>query len=152
MSVVFKYKDFIGSIEVSTEDKCLYGSILYINDLITYEAKTVDVLEKEFKKAVEDYLKTCKKLGRKPSRSFKGTLNIRIGSYLHKKAAEYATLRDISINEYIKSAVQNQVVTDNGKEAGENRHKGNYSKTKPKMTLHEARRAIEELLDLKHYT
>ena len=54
MSVVFKYKDFIGSIEVSTQDKCLYGSILYVNDLITYEAKTVGALEKEFKKALQE--------------------------------------------------------------------------------------------------
>lgn len=121
MSVVFKYKNFIGSIEVSTQDKCLHGSVLYINDLVTYEAKTVDALEKEFKKAVDDYLKTCKKLGREPSRSFNGTLNVRIGSDLHKKTAEYAALYDISINEYIKNAVQNQVATNTGGKAEENK-------------------------------
>lgn len=134
MSVVFKYKNFIGSIEVSTQDKCLYGSVLYVNDLVTYEAKTVDTLEKEFRKAVDDYLKTCKTLGREPLKSFNGTLNVRIGSALHKEAAEYAALHDMSINECIKNAVQNQV-----------------GKCKTKMTSAEIRQAVEELLSLKHY-
>ncbi|MGD9107874.1 MAG: type II toxin-antitoxin system HicB family antitoxin [Gammaproteobacteria bacterium] len=134
MSVVFKYKNFIGSIEVSTQDKCLYGSVLYVNDLVTYEAKTVDALEKEFKKAVDDYLKTCKKLGREPLKSFNGTLNVRIGSALHKEAAEYAALHDMSINECIKNALQNQI-----------------GQHKTKMTSAQMRRAVEELLSLKHY-
>jgi len=37
------------------------------------------------------------------------------------------------------------------KEVGENKHKVDYNKTKPKMSSLEARRAVEELLDLKHY-
>lgn len=34
---VFRYNDFVGSIKMSFEDKCLYGNILYINDLMTYQ-------------------------------------------------------------------------------------------------------------------
>jgi hypothetical protein len=37
------------------------------------------------------------------------------------------------------------------KEVGESKRKIDYNKTKPKMTSLEARRAVEELLDLKHY-
>lgn len=37
------------------------------------------------------------------------------------------------------------------KEVGDNKHKVDYNKTKPKMTSLEARRAVEELLELKHY-
>ena len=37
------------------------------------------------------------------------------------------------------------------KEVAENKHKVNYNKTKPKMSSLEARRTVEELLDLKHY-
>lgn len=109
MSSVFKYKDFIGSIDVSTEDKCLYGKLLYVNDLVTYEAKTVSELEKEFKKSVDSYLKTCDELGREPAKPFKGTLNVRIGKELHKEAALRAALFGISINEYIKSAIKKSV-------------------------------------------
>ncbi len=106
---VLKYKDFIGSIEVSTEDKCLFGKLLYVNDLVTYEAKTISALEKEFKKAVNDYLETCNKLDREPSKPFKGTLNVRIGSELHKEAALYAVLHGMTINSLIKTALKKQV-------------------------------------------
>jgi predicted HicB family RNase H-like nuclease len=51
----FSYKGFIGSIEADPKAKCLYGRLLYINDLISYEADTVGMLEKEFKNAVNDY-------------------------------------------------------------------------------------------------
>jgi len=36
-----KYKDFIGSVEVSLKDACLYGKILFINDLVTYQADSI---------------------------------------------------------------------------------------------------------------
>ena len=34
-----QYKGFLGSIEISKEDKILYGKLLHINGLITYEAE-----------------------------------------------------------------------------------------------------------------
>ena len=112
MSNVLKYKGFIGSIDISIEDKCLYGKLLYVNDLITYEATTIPDLEKEFKRAVNEYLKTCKELGREAVKPFKGTLNVRIGGELHKEAALYATLHGVSINKYIKNAIKNLVATE----------------------------------------
>ena len=106
---VFKYKNFIGSIEVSVEDGCLHGKLLYINDLVTYEAGTVSELEIEFKKALDDYLTTCKALNKEPLKPFKGSFNVRIGPELHKSAALHAEQDGLTLNEYIKLAVQNQI-------------------------------------------
>jgi len=106
---VFRYKGFIGSIDASSEDNCLYGKLLYINDLVTYEAQTVKQLHVEFKKAVDVYLKTCESLDREPMKPFKGSLNVRIGSDLHKEAALHAAMQGVSINEYIKSAVKYRI-------------------------------------------
>jgi predicted HicB family RNase H-like nuclease len=52
----FSYKDYQGSVETSVEDKCLYGKLLNISDLILYEGMTTDELEKNFKASVDDYL------------------------------------------------------------------------------------------------
>ncbi len=46
MSQTFEYKDFIGSVEASIEDGVLFGKILFINALITYEAETLRDLKK----------------------------------------------------------------------------------------------------------
>lgn len=64
MSGILKYKDFYGSIELSYEDKILHGKIECINDLVTYEAETINDLEAAFREAVDDYLDTCKSLGK----------------------------------------------------------------------------------------
>lgn len=37
MKTNFEYKGYRGSIKASAEDNCLYGTILAISDLVTYE-------------------------------------------------------------------------------------------------------------------
>jgi len=106
---VFRYQGFIGSIMVDSEEKCLYGKLLYINDLVTYEAATVLKLETEFKKSVNEYLATCKELDREPLKPFRGSLNVRIGSSLHKDAAFHAAQDGVTLNEYIKLAIRHQI-------------------------------------------
>lgn len=109
---VFNYKRFIGSIEASPEDNCLYGKLLYTNDLVTYEGETVKALESAFQKSVDEYIKTCEKINREPMKPFKGSLNIRIGPELHKEAALQAAILGISTNEYIKKAVKFKIKKD----------------------------------------
>lgn len=109
---VFKYKGYIGSIETSVADLCLYGKILFINDLVTYEAETPTELKRAFQEAVNDYIDTCKKVGKKPEQSYKGSFNVRIGPDLHKEIAIHAEMEGISINEYVKKAISNQIQQD----------------------------------------
>lgn len=105
MSNVFEYNGYSGSIEVSTEDRCLFGKILFITDLVTYEAETVTDLEAEFIAAVDDYLLTCKEIGKDPQRPFKGSFNVRISPELHRKAALEAYKEKISLNELTDKAI-----------------------------------------------
>lgn len=50
-----KYKNYIGSVEFSDEDNILYGKILGINDLVSYEGTSMQELENAF-------IETCKDL------------------------------------------------------------------------------------------
>lgn len=59
-----EYKGYQGSIEIDLETDLLFGKILFVNDLVTFEAKTVPALRKAFQEAVNDYLETCRQLGR----------------------------------------------------------------------------------------
>lgn len=113
MKDLLRHKGFTGSIEVSLQDNCIHGRILFIEDVVTYEAETPAQLQNEFEEAVEDYLATCEELGRTPNKPFSGSLNVRIGSRLHQNLAEYAAIHDTSINELIKQAV-NEYVDNQG--------------------------------------
>lgn len=112
MTNFFTYKEYMGSIQANTEELFLHGRILFIDDLVTYEAESLPKLKTSFQEAVDDYLLTCQKLNRNPQKSFKGTLNVRIGPALHKETALYAEIGDVSINEYIKQAIQRQIEQD----------------------------------------
>ena len=84
---IFKYKGYIGSAEISVEDECLHGKILFIADLVTYEAEKFSDLKREFEDAIDDYLELCREIGKEPNKTMSGTFNVRVGVDLHKKIA-----------------------------------------------------------------
>ncbi len=100
-----QYSGYLGSLDYSLEDGCLYGKILYINDLVTYEAATVPELETAFKESVDDYLETCADIGKDPDKSFKGTFNVRMTPEQHKAAAVEAMLQETTLNDFVSRAV-----------------------------------------------
>ncbi|MBS4721178.1 type II toxin-antitoxin system HicB family antitoxin [Aeromonas caviae] len=113
---LMKYKGFYGSIEFSLEDRVLFGKIECIADLITYEANTIDELNAAFNEAVDDYIETCAEIGKVPNKTLSGTLNIRIGPELHKKSYLLATNNGQSINDFIKNAVEEKIISENEKQ------------------------------------
>lgn len=109
MSKLLKYKGFSGSVTCSIEDGVIHGKIECINDLVTYEAESMPEIEAAFQEAVEDYLETCEMLGKSPDKPMSGTFNIRIGSELHKKAHLESKEQDISLNDFIKVAIEEKI-------------------------------------------
>ena len=63
-----KYKGYVGSIDYSEDDGVLFGEILGIDGLVSYEGKTVEELTQSFHEAVEDYLVFCEEHNRKPQK------------------------------------------------------------------------------------
>jgi predicted HicB family RNase H-like nuclease len=112
------HKGFLGSVEISVEDDCLHGKLLFIGDLVTYEAQTPVQLKSEFESAVEDYLDTCSKLGRVPEKPFSGSFNVRVGPELHQKLARYAAIKQTSINDIVKKALLECLKEPEPREAG----------------------------------
>lgn len=106
-----KYKGYIGSIEVSEEDNCLFGKVLALphDTMITYEGNTVTELRDDFHGAVDDYLIHCKEAGIEPRKSYSGALNVRISPETHSKVALLAKQAGISINAFIRKAVESQI-------------------------------------------
>ncbi|WP_338907359.1 type II toxin-antitoxin system HicB family antitoxin [Escherichia coli] len=111
MSNMLSYKGYFGSVEVSLEDNILHGKVQCINDIVTYEAETLDGLKAAFEEAVADYLETCEQLGKSPDKPMSGTFNIRIGRDLHKKAFLAAIANNTTLNDYVRKAIEEKVAT-----------------------------------------
>jgi len=105
MNDILQYKGYYASVHFSSEDEVFFGKILSINDLVSFEGASVKDLKKAFHEAVEDYLETCEQVGKEPNKTYKGTFNVRIPTNLHKEAALFAAINNISLNDFIKTAI-----------------------------------------------
>lgn len=105
------YKGYVGSIEVSEADNCLFGRVLGLptGTMITYEGETVAELRADFEGAVDDYLAMCEAEGIAPKKAYSGSLNIRITPEIHDRIASLAMAQGVTINAYIKRVLAAQV-------------------------------------------
>jgi predicted HicB family RNase H-like nuclease len=80
-----------------------------IMDMITFEGASVEDLEKDFRSAVDEYLKTCQRIGREPEKPFSGRFMLRVPSELHCAIAMTAKRERKSINAWIAEICEQNV-------------------------------------------
>jgi predicted HicB family RNase H-like nuclease len=107
-----EYKGYTGSIEYSSEDNLLFGKVLGIRGLISYEGETGQLLELDFREAINTYLSDCKAEGKSPDQPFKGSFNVRIPASLHQRAALHAMEAQTSLNSFVAEAIRSKVSKD----------------------------------------
>ena len=105
MKNLLEYKGYYGSVEYSSEDVLLYGKVLGINSLISYEGESVAELQQDFEGAVDDYLEVCAENGTEPEKTYKGSFNVRIAPQLHKKLSMYSISQNKSLNATVEEAL-----------------------------------------------
>ena len=109
MNNLLEYKDYLGTVEYSSADKILYGQILGINGLVSYEGRSIESLQKDFEEAVDDYLDMCREQGIAPQKTYKGTFNVRISPVLHKNLAAFAASHHKTLNATVEEAIREYV-------------------------------------------
>jgi predicted HicB family RNase H-like nuclease len=102
---IMNYQGYAARIEYSDEDQLLIGHVAGIRDVIGFHATCVAQLRKAFEEAVDDYLETCRKLGREPQKAYSGKLSLRLESGLHATVAAQAELAHKSINQWVCDAL-----------------------------------------------
>ena len=108
------YKGYIGSVEFSEEDGLFFGKVQGIRSLISYEGESAAELVSDFHGAVDDYLSFCEESGTQPEVPYKGSLNVRLGQDLHRRAAVYAISQAQSLNSFIEEAVREKLASVGG--------------------------------------
>lgn len=103
------YKDFIGSVHYNSSDEVFYGKIEEIDDLVTFEGKSVSELKKSFQEGVDDYILICQQAKKPMLKSFKGSFNVRINPELHRKAYRQSILKGMSLNQLVQTAIEKEI-------------------------------------------
>jgi len=103
---MMEYKGYIGKVEIDDEAGILYGEVINIRDVITFEGTSVDELQKAFHESVDDYLAFCTERGESPEKPFSGKFVVRLPAELHRKAYIQAKLSDKSLNGWVTEVLQ----------------------------------------------
>lgn len=118
MKDTITHKGYLGSVHFNSGDKVFHGKIEGIDDLVTFEGKSVNELMRAFHDAVDDYIQFCEEVGKEPEKSYKGSFNVRISANLHRRAAEKAALMGMSLNQLVQKAIEDTIVEKPLKKAG----------------------------------
>jgi len=103
---VLEYKGFIGTVEFSAKDNVLFGKVLGVNGLVSYEGESIAELRNDFENAVDDYISECEEKGIEQQRSYKGSFNVRISPQLHQSLVLFATTHNITLNATVEKALE----------------------------------------------
>jgi predicted HicB family RNase H-like nuclease len=101
-----KYKGYIGQVMYDDEAKVFIGSVIGLNDIITFEGKNPEEIEQAFKDSVDDYLEFCEKLGEKPQKTSSGKFLLRLDPELHTELIYEAQLNNVSLNSLIVEKIK----------------------------------------------
>ena len=99
------YRGYMGEFGIDDAGD-LFGKVMDLkHNVLTFEGKTPELLELDFRDMLDEYLADCAKDGVVPERPYKGSFNIRIGSERHALLARVAEERHTTINQLIVGAV-----------------------------------------------
>ncbi len=103
---MMEYKGYIGKVEIDDEAGILYGEVINIRDVITFEGESVEDVQKAFHESVDDYLAFCAERGESPEKPFSGRFVVRLPAELHRKAYIKAKLVDKSLNGWVNEVIE----------------------------------------------
>lgn len=100
MKNVMTYNGYTGTVEYSEDDGILFGRLVGINDIVSYEGESVKELREAFQASVDDYLEHCQHIGKKPERPYSGKFTLRLDPVIHARLAAQAQAMGKSLNQY----------------------------------------------------
>ena len=109
MSDLFEYKGYNGSAEYSAADDVMYGKVLGIRSLLSYQGDSVKSLRKDFEDVIDEYLADCTEEGIEPEKPYKGNFNVRVPSELHRSLAMISVSRGQTLNSAVEEAIRRYV-------------------------------------------
>ena len=109
MSNLLEYKGYYGTVEFSAADKVLFGKVIGINSLISFEGDSIQSLKEDFECAIDDYLEICSENGAEPEKAYRGNFNVRVSPELHRTLAIYSASHGQSLNSAVEEAIKRYV-------------------------------------------
>jgi predicted HicB family RNase H-like nuclease len=106
------YKGYTGNVQPDADLNVLFGRVIGLRDVITFEGATVAEVTQAFHDSVDDYLEFCAKRGETPEKPFSGKFVLRIDPELHLSLASTAEKKGLSLNDLIVRMLKRSLDTE----------------------------------------
>ena len=106
------YKGYRARVSFDEDAMLFHGEVLGIRDVVTFQARDAEELTRAFHDSVDDYLAFCAEDGTPPDKPFSGALSLRASPELHRRMAEAAARRAMSLNQWIVRALEARAEED----------------------------------------
>lgn len=109
-----KYKGYTGVVEFDEEAGVLFGRVIGLRDLITFEGESVAEVTRAFHDSVDVYLELCAERGEGPEKPFSGQFVLRIDPQLHRMLSHAAEERGVSLNSLVEERLKAGLIPSGG--------------------------------------
>jgi predicted HicB family RNase H-like nuclease len=106
---MIEYKGYTGMIEFDASIDAFHGRVVGLQDVVTFQGRSLDELRREMAESVEDYLELCAEAGKDPERPYRGEFLVRTTSALHRAAATEAEVSGLSLNAWVEAVIASVV-------------------------------------------
>ena len=100
-----QYKNYTCQVTYYNVKDQLVGRVLGMSQIPNVSARTLDELNKEFHRAVDDYIAACESEGKKPAPAFTGNYTVGTSPAIHEALALYAAQQEVKFSQVIQQAL-----------------------------------------------
>jgi len=104
-----EYKGYVGRVQFDESVGLLHGRVENISAVITFEADSVEQIEREFRASVDEYIAWCKERGKEPERPYAGKFLVRMDPGIHARVAASAARANMSVNAWVTEVLTTAV-------------------------------------------
>lgn len=131
---MIEYKGYTGVFEFDPSIDAFHGRIVGLQDVVTFQGRSLDELRREMAESVEDYLEFCAEVGKGPERPYRGEFLVRTTPELHRAASIQAEASGMSLNAWIEATITSVVREIRPEYAGPRDTKKKRGRRKPKAS------------------
>jgi predicted HicB family RNase H-like nuclease len=103
-----KYKGYTGVVELEEGSDVLFGRVIGLRDVITFQGESVAEVTQAFHDSVDDYLEFCAERGESPEKTYSGQFVLRLDRKLHRDLAVFAERLGVSLNTLIEGMLRGE--------------------------------------------
>ena len=109
---MMQYKGYFGKAEYDNQARILHGEVLGIRDVVTFQADSIDKIERAFRESVDDYLAFCAARGETPDKPASGRFVVRVPPDLHRDLTILAKAKQRSLNDLVVATLAEVVESE----------------------------------------